>query len=387
MYGGAHRLAIVEVMPSDLARYRAEFPVRDRLVYLNHAGVAPLCRPAAEAMKRLADDALNFGSYHYGEWLAAYAGLRKAAARLINCEPAEIAIVKNTSEGIATIATGIGWHAGDRVVAFREEFPANFFPWKRLEARGVCVDWLSIGDPLDRIDQAARGARLLAISFVQYLGGLRADLDAIGEICRRRGCLFVVDAIQGLGAFQVDVRRAGIHALAADGHKWLLGPEGCGILYVSREIQDQVEPVEFGWTNVAGYNDYASRDMTLRPDAGRYECGTLNTIGCFGLRAAIEFLLEIGVENIAPVVQALGDRVAEGVRRLGYETLTERTPATGAGIVSFRKAGIEAAQIVRHLKSRGIIAAPRQGWVRVSPHFYIAPEDIDRMMEELRALR
>ena len=370
-------------MASDLARYRTEFPVRERLIYLNHAGVAPLCRRSADAMKHLADDALNFGSFHYGEWLETYDGLRRAAARLVNCGTGEIAIVKNTSEGIATIANGIAWRAGDRIVAFREEFPANFFPWKKLEARGVCIDWLSIDDPLDRIDQAARGARLLSISFVQYLGGRRADLEAIGEICRRHGCLYMVDAIQGLGAFPLDVRRAGIHALAADGHKWLLGPEGCGILYISQEIQNQVDPVEFGWTNVAGYNDYASRDMALRPDAGRYECGTLNTIGCYGLRAAIEFLLEIGVENVAPVVQALGDRVAEGVRRKGYEVLGERTPATGAGIVSFRKPGVEAAHIVRHLKSRNIIAAPRQGWVRVSPHFYISPEDIDRMLEEL----
>jgi selenocysteine lyase/cysteine desulfurase len=372
-------------MAADLARYRSEFPVRERLIYLNHAGVAPLCRRAADAMKHLAGDALNFGSFHYGEWLETYEGVRRAAARLVNGDPREIAIVKNTSEGIATIANGIAWRTGDRIVAFREEFPANFFPWKKLEARGVCVDWLSIDDPLDRIDQAARGARLLSISFVQYLGGRRADLDAIGEICRRRGCLYIVDAIQGLGAFPLDVRRAGIHALAADGHKWLLGPEGCGILYISRDFQDQVEPVEFGWTNVAGYNDYASRDMALRPDAGRYECGTLNTIGCYGLRAAIEFLLEIGVENVAPVVQALGDRIADGVRRKGYEVLAERTPATGAGIVSFRKAGVEAARIVRHLLSRNIVAAPRQGWVRVSPHFYIAPEDIDRMLEELPA--
>ena len=212
------------------------------------------------------------------------------------------------------------------MVAFREEFPANFFPWKRLEARGVRVEWLSIDDPLDRVDQACRGARLLAISFVQYLGGQRADLEAIGEICHRHGCLFLVDAIQGLGAFPLDVRQAHIHALAADGHKWLLGPEGCGILYIQKDLQDSIEPVEFGWTNVAHYNDYASRDMTLRPDAGRYECGTLNTIGCYGLRAAIEFLLEVGVDRIAPAVQALGDQMAEGVVRKGYEVLAQADP-------------------------------------------------------------
>ena len=364
-------------------QYREQFPVTDKLVYLNHAGVAPLCKPASEAMKQLAEDACLYGSLHYDQWMDAYEGLRVAAARLIGAAWPEIAIVKNTSEGIATIAMGIDWRPGDKVVAFQEEFPANFYPWKRLEARGIEVVWLSISDSLDRIDEAAKGARLLAISFVQYLGGFRADLEAIGEICARRGCFFFVDAIQGMGAFPIDVRRCRIHALAADGHKWMLGPEGCGVLYICKDVQDSIEPVEFGWTNVAGYNDYASRDMALRTDAGRYECGTLNTIGCFGLRAALDFILDVGVERIGPQVQALADRIAEGVALKGYEVLGERTPATGAGIVSFRKADVDPRMIVRDLKSKGFIAAPRQGWVRTSPHFYVGMEKIEALLEAL----
>jgi cysteine desulfurase/selenocysteine lyase len=364
-------------------QYAGQFPVRERLVYLNHAAVSPLCRPAAQAMQRLASDAMEYGSLHYGEWLTTYEGLRVAAARLIGAHRGEIALVKNTSEGIATIAMGMDWRSGDKMVAFREEFPANYYPWKRLEAAGVQVEWLSYLDPLERIDQACRGARLLAISFVQYLSGHRADLEAIGEICHRHGCAYLVDAIQGLGAFPVDVRRAHIDALAADGHKWLLGPEGCGILFVSQAFQESVRPVEFGWTNVAGYADYASRDMTLRPDAGRYECGTLNTIGCYGLRASIELLLEVGVEAVGAAVQRLGDLVAEGVQAKGYEMLGSRSPENGAGIVSFRKAGLEAAWIVQKLTAAGVTAAARAGWVRVSPHFYISPDDIGRMLEVL----
>ncbi len=364
-------------------RYAAHFPVRDRLIYLNHAAVAPLCRPAAEAMSRLADDCTRFGSLHYDDWLETYEGLRVAAGRLINADRGEIALMKNTSEGIATIAMGLDWKPGDRIVAFREEFPANYFPWKRLEQKGVAVTWLSVTDPLDRIDEAARGARLLSISFVQFLSGYRAPIQAIGEICRRNRCIYLVDAIQGMGAFPLDVRACSIDALAADGHKWMLGPEGCAILYVSSELQEHVEPVEFGWTNVAGYNDYASRDMGLRPDAGRYEPGTLNTIGCFGLRAAIELLLEVGVGEIAPVVQNLGDRIAAGVQAKGYEVMGARTAETGSGIVSFRKAGLEDREIVQRLKAAGISAAPRAGWVRTSPHFYISPAEIDRFLEVL----
>ena len=364
-------------------QYADQFPVRDHLVYMNHAAVAPLSKPAANAMKALADDCLEFGSLHYDRWLAEYEGLRTVAARLIGAQGAEIALVKNTSEGIATVAMGLDWKPGDRVVAFQEEFPANFFPWKRLEQRGVHVTWLSIRDGLERIDEACRGAKLLAISYVQFLGGYRAPLAAIGDICRRNSCIFLVDAIQGLGAFPLRVKDWGIHALAADGHKWLLGPEGCGILYIEAALQDRVEPVEFGWTNVAHYADYASRDMALRPDAGRYECGTLNTIGCFGLRAAMEFLLQVGISKIAAAVQHLADRLAFGLQAKGYELMEQRTPENGAGIVAFRKPGWEAADIVRKLRAAGIVVAPRVGWVRASPHFYISPEDIDKTLELL----
>ena len=371
-------------MGFDLWRqYAGQFPVRNNLIYLNHAAVAPLCKPAADAMKHLADDCLHFGSLHYPDWLAAYEGVRAAAAKLIGANRSEIALVKNTSEGIATVAIGLDWKPGDRIVAFHEEFPANYFPWKRLEQHGVAVTWLSVNDPLDRIDEACRGARLLSISFVQFLTGYRAPIEQIGEICHRNQCIYMIDAIQGLGAFPLDVRACHADALAADGHKWLLGPEGCGILYISEALQQQVTPVEFGWTNVAGYADYASRSMELRTDAGRYECGTLNTIGCFGLKAAIEFLLDVGVDKIAPVVQDLGDRIAGGVQEKGYETMAVRTPETGAGIVSFRKPGIPAVEIVQRLRSRGIATAPRAGWVRTSPHFYISPSDIVQLLEEL----
>ncbi len=364
-------------------QYRDQFPVTQRLIYLNHAAVAPLPKRCADAIKAFAGDALENGSLHYDTWLDTYEALRVAAARLMGADRREIAIIKNTSEGIATVAMGIDWRPGDRVVAFREEFPANYYPWKRLEAQRCSVEWLSIHDPIENIERAARGAKLLAISFVQYLSGQRVDLNAIGEICKRNGCFFMVDAIQGLGAFPLNVRTANIDALAADGHKWMLGPEGCGILYVRKERQDAVFPKEFGWTNVAGYNDYASRDMTLRPDAGRYECGTLNTVGCFGLRASIEFLLEIGIERIAPVVQALTDRLSSGAQKKGYQLLGDRTPDNGAGIVAMHKPGVEVRKAVKDLKDRGIIATQRQGWIRFSPHFYISPDEIDRVVEAL----
>jgi cysteine desulfurase / selenocysteine lyase len=375
-------LRTLDVMTDVMALedYRSEFPITKNLVWMNHAAIAPLVKPAAEAMIRFSERSLNYSSLHYDEWLETYEALRRATARLIGSAPGEIALLKNTSEGLATVAMGLDWRAGDKVVAFREEFPANQYPWQRLEAKGVKIEWLSAADPLDKIDQAAKGARLLALSFVQFLTGHRADVNAIGEICHRRGAVFVVDAIQGLGVFPLDVRQARIGALAADGHKWMFGPEGCAIFYIAPELQEQVEPVEFGWTNTANYGDYGQRDLTLRPDAGRYECGTLNTIGCYGLRAAIEFILEVGVDRIGPKVQALGDRIAEGVAGRGYEVLGRRTPESGAGIVSFRKSGEDSAAIVARLNRHRIIAAPRAGWVRTSPHFYLTEDEIDAML-------
>jgi len=380
---GCEKLAAGEDTPSLAAKYRAEFPVTGELIYLNHAAVAPLCRAAADAMKALADDACRFGSLHYDKWMESYSGLRRATARLIHASADEIAIVKNTSEGVATVAIGLDWKTGDRVIAFREEFPANYYPWLRLERRGVAITWLSIYDPLEKIAAAIPGARLLAISHVNYLSGYRVDLDSIGELCNRYGCFFFVDAIQGMGAFPIDVEAAHIDALAADGHKWMLGPEGNGVLYVRRRWLDAIEPVEFGWTNPANYADYSSRDMTLRSDAGRYECGTLNTVGCFGQRAAIEFLLEVGIENIAPAVLARADQLERGVRAKGYEVMVARTQENGSGILSFRHPSVDCRTLVSDLRRNKIMAAPRQGWVRASPHFYIGEEDIEQVLRIL----
>ena len=365
----------------NLSRYRDHFPAAENLIYLNHAAVAPLSRASAEAMRAFADDAFRYGSFHYDRWLEAYDGARRAAARLINSAPEEIALMKNTSEGISTIANGIDWKPGDVIIAFKDEFPSNQYPWQRLESKGVRIKWLNFTDPPDRIHDAAKGAKLLAISFVQYLSGYRAKLTQIGAICRDLHVIFFVDAIQGLGAFPLDVRASKIDALAADGHKWMCGPEGSAVLYVSQDLQNQVDPKEFGWTNAAGYANYGVPDMTLRADAGRYECGSLNTIGIYGLRAAIEFLLGIGIENIAPKVQALGDYVDSAARKRGFEVMIERTPETGAGIVSFKKPGADSMAIVNRWKGNRVLAAARAGWVRVAPHFYIEFDEIDRAME------
>jgi len=369
----------------DVTPYRAEFPISESTVYLNHASVSPLPRRTARAMQQLAEDVMLHGLVHYPKWMDTCVAVREAAARLMGCGSDEIAITKNTSEGLSFVANGLDWRPRDVVVGIRDEFPANYFPWLRLEQRGVQLRWLDLHDgriELSEIDRACDGARLLAVSFVQYLSGFRLDLDALGEICRRRDVLLVIDGVQGLGPFPVDVKKSGIHAFSASAHKWLLGPEGCGVLYIDRDLIPQVEPVEFGWTNVEGAHNY-SHEPTLLPDARRYECGTMNTIGYYGLRASLELFLEVGVEHVAAQVDRLAQRTLDGALSKGYEVMTPRDAGSGSGIVSIRKPGIDSDVTVRQLNEQGISTAPRFGWVRVAPHFYNTEEEIDTLLERL----
>ena len=260
-------------------------------------------------------------------------GVRRAAAKLIGGTPADIALVKNTSEGIATIAMGFDWRAGDKIVAFEEEFPANYYPWKRLEANGVKVEWLSVFDPLEKIDAACRGRAVAGHQLRAVFERLSRGSGSAGRdlppprMFLRGGCHSGTGRVSG-------GRRAGAESMRSRRTvtSGCSGPEGCGVLYIDAALREHVAPVEFGYTNVARYTDYGTRDMTLRPDAGRYECGTLNTIGCYGLRAAIEFVLEVGVERIAPAVQALGDRMAAAVESKGYEVRdgARRRPEPGS---------------------------------------------------------
>ncbi len=364
-------------------RYRDQFPVTKNLIHLNHAAVAPLSKPAADAIRWLVNDCEQYGSLNYDVWMKSYDSLRQVTAQLINAQSSEIAIVKNTSEGIATIANGLDWKPGDRIVVFEEEFPSNQYPWQRLQSKGVTLEWLRADGPVEKLEQAAKGARLVAISFVQFLTGFRADLETIGKICQQNGCFFFVDAIQGMGYYPLDVQKCNIHALAADGHKWMLGPEGCGVLYVRADVQDQIEPFEFGWTNVQNYSDYGQRTLTLRSDAGRYEPGTLNTVGIYGLEASIRFLLSIGIESVCEAVLARTKEIHDGVRERGYDILGERTPSNESGIVCFRKPGLDFRMIHKQLKDNGILTAPRAGWVRASPHFYISPADVQKFLSVL----
>ena len=213
------------------------------------------------------------------------------------------------------------------MVGLDSDFPANYVPWRELQTRHrVRFRTLELRNgtlDLEELDRACRGARLAALSFVHFLSGFRWDLQAVGEVCRRRDCRLAVDAVQGMGAFDIDVKACGIHALSASGHKWLLGPEGCAVLYVDRDWMPDLLPPELGWASLEGFESYRS-DGGLQPDARRFECGTLNTVGCAGLRTSLQLLNGIPAATRSDTIHALAEHVLRGALDRGYTAAARR---------------------------------------------------------------
>jgi selenocysteine lyase/cysteine desulfurase len=372
----------------DWVGLREEFPVTWRWAFLDHAAVAPLSGPAQRALTGWAADVADNGSANERRWLDRVEEVRRLAGRLLNADPLDIAFVKNTSEGIGFVAEGFPWRPGDNVVTAAEEYPSNLYPWMNLAGRGVEVRTVPSRDGrlwLDDLRAAMdRRTRLVSLSFVEYASGFRNDLDAVGALCRERGVFFFVDAIQGLGVLPLDVRQTPVDFLSADGHKWLLGPEGAGIFYVRRELLDLLHTVEVGWNSVVGAWDFDRIDLTLKPHAGRWESGSLNVAGITALGASLELLLGIGIPAVAERVLELSDYLCGRARRAGLGVFSSRLPGDKSGIVSLTVPGADVRPLVRRCREQGVVVRHRAGRIRVSPHCYNSPAEIDRLMDLLR---
>lgn len=365
------------------AAFRELFPVTKNLIYFNHAAVGPLSVRAYEAMERFARDQREFGALHWREWYAEYEHLRAAAARLIGAEPREIAILKNTSEGISFVAEGLRWREGDNVVTTALEFPSNWTPWKHLERRGVEVRLAALPTVEAIVPLIDERTRVVTVSSVAFHNGFAADLVAIGDLCVARNVLFCVDAIQSVGVLPIDVRRANIAFLAADGHKWMCGSEGAAIFYVAAEHRDELDVIENGWTNIDRRGKFILAPTDLLPDARRFEAGSLNSSGVYGLRAAIDLLLEIGIETIAARALAVAARLAEGLEAVGWGVASPKPIASA--IVGATPPGVERTLLQWHrlLEENGVVCAPREGLLRFSPHFYNDESEVERIIELL----
>jgi len=371
----------------DFSALRDGMPITRRWTYLDHAAVAPLSLPAREALGRYAVDQTENGITNSGRWMEVVERVRGNAARLIHASPDEIAFVKNTTDALGLVAEGFPWRDGDNVVSVAGEFPSNVYLWMNLASRGVTLRTVSSPEGRVRVDDLRAAVddrtRMIAVSYVGYADGFRNDLDALGGLCREKGILLCVDAIQGLGVLPLDVSKTPVDFLAADGHKWLLSPEGAGILYCRRAHLDRLRPLGVGWNSVAGSGDFATLDFTLKDSAARCEGGSYNVAGIAALGASLAWLLEIGVENISTRVLELTDRVCETAMDLGARVASSRKPGEKSGIVSLEFPGQDHEKLRRICRRNQIVVSCREGRLRISPHFYNTIEELDCLVDVL----
>jgi selenocysteine lyase/cysteine desulfurase len=331
---------------------------------------------------------LEHGAAHYQDWFAAIKKTRQLCARFINAHVDEIAFAPNTSAGLSMMANGIDWRAGDNVVTAECEFPANIVPWQRIaRAHDVTIrkaperdGRLETAEIINLIDERTR---VVTLSFVEYASGFRNDLAALGRVCRERDILFVVDAIQGLGALSLDVAACHIDALSADAHKFLLGPEGVALLYVSRRALERIKPTLVGWLSVERPFDMANHDQGWAPNATRFEPGALNTAGVIGLGAAIELFQSLGMPRIESYLLELTDYLCEGLQAKGYRVVSSRRAGEASAIVSCQHDRHSAQSLYERLDAQGIITTARLGRLRISPHFYNIDADLNSLLEAL----
>lgn len=367
---------------------RSIMPVAAKWAYFDHAAVAPITAPAAAAMRRQIEQSEVEGDTAWPEWARLLRDARGSAARLIGAETDEIALVPNTTAGINLVAEGLDWRPGDNVVTLADEYPSNLYPWMQLADRQVETRLVPTRDgrvDYDELeDRCDVRTRLITLSWVAFSSGCRRDLRVVGEVAARRRALLFVDAIQGLGAFPLDVRQTPIDFLAADGHKWMLGPEGAGLAYIRRDRLPLLRAVGVGAHSVVHEHDYTHIELRLKTTAARYEGGALNVPGMLGFGASLAALQEIGVPEIAAAVLDITDHMCEELAGLGLAVASPREGEERSGIVSFELPGADPAAVRRHCLDRGVAVACRAGRIRVSAHGYNTREDVARLIDALR---
>lgn len=368
----------------------AEFPLETGLRYLNHAAISPWPRRTAQVVANFAQQCMTRGGSDYPAWLAVERRLRERVARLIGAPgPDDIALVKNTSEGLSTVSQGLDWRAGDEVVGLAGDFSSNRMVWEVLGERGVRytpVDALREPDPEGALIAAlSGGTRLLAMSTVHYASGYRFDMPRLADACRDKGVLLCVDAIQSLGALPFDLAEVPADFVTAGGHKWLLSPEGLGFLYCRPALRERLRLHHYGWAMREQPFDFDGADWQPASSARRFESGTPNMLGIHAMDASLGLLEEVGMQTVAA-------RLAENLARLeagllglpGLEPVTPREPDRRAGIWTFRHRDIAAAKLHAALTDARLVCAARAGGVRLSPHFYTPEAVLDGAVDTIR---
>ncbi|VAX14111.1 Cysteine desulfurase [hydrothermal vent metagenome] len=359
-----------------------EFPLDDNLIYLNHAAVSPWPQRTGIAVRHFAEENVHQGAYHYPEWWAQENHLREQLAQLIHAQsPDDIALLKNTSEALSVVAHGLDWHKGDNVIISDEEFPSNRIVWESLQQQGVELRQISLRSAASPeqalIDAMNENTRLLSISSVQYASGLRVKLAQLGEACSRRGLLFCVDAIQSVGALQTDVQEMQADFVMADGHKWMLGPEGLAFFYSRPAAREQLHLHQYGWHMVEDYLNFNNTNWQMAQSARRFECGSPNMLGIHALSASLSLLLETGMDIVEQQLLDNSRHLFAEIRSSqNLRILSDTAEGRFAGIVLFQHRHIPAAQLYPRLMEKGIVCAARGEGLRFSPHFYTSKDQI-----------
>lgn len=364
------------------------FPIKGRMTYLNNASIGPLSNAVVGAVNSFLEDVRDNGRKHYPDWCSTADNVVKPAiGSLIGADPSEIAFVKNTTEGLNIVANGLDWREGDNVVVADIEYPSNVYPWMNLARRGVAVKWLQTEEGRiapDALRAAVDGrTRLVSLSAVQFSNGFRLDLPRASEICRERGVLLNLDAIQWIGALPLDLSRVQVDFLSSGGHKWLLGPIGTGFFYCRRGTLERLHPAVVGYHSVDKAEDHMDYDLTFRENAGRFEEALVNFPGLWGLHRAVKAIVDLDPKRIAAHITRLLDRAAEGLTAKGYALLSPMGPEERSGILSFRHAAMPPDVICERLASAGIHVSVRGRGVRLSPTFYNDSDDIEALLDAL----
>jgi selenocysteine lyase/cysteine desulfurase len=367
--------------------FRSQMPVARRWAYLDHAAVSPLPGPTAESLAGWAQQASVDGSVHWLSWARQVEELRSLAAAMIGAAAEEIALVSNTTHGVNLVAEGYPWQAGDNVVIPADEFPTNQYPWLNLARRGVETRRVPTENgrlDLDRLAAACDArTRVVSVSWVSYSSGWRNDVAQVADLAHQCGALLFLDAIQGLGVFPLDVRVAGVDFLAADGHKWMLGPEGAGIFYCRREHLARLSPVGVGWSSVVGASDFNRIELLLKDTAARYEGGSQNMVGLLALKTSLDLLTRLTFPAISQRVVEITDLACRRLPEVGAVIRTPRDRGHESGIVSFEIPGRDPVALRRHCLERGVVVSCRAGRLRLSAHAYNNAGDIERLAESL----
>jgi selenocysteine lyase/cysteine desulfurase len=378
-----------EAVATDLTSWRSEFPTCAESVHMNHAGISPLPRRVAGALRAFADEGLHLAPGIHEAWERRAAEARGAFARLVGARAAEVAFVANTSQGLSMIAAGLRWQAGDNVVALEDEYPSNVYPWWGLRRWGVEARMVPRPHSRFGVDEVSplidRRTRVLAVSAVDWQTGFRADLAALASLCRERDVLLCVDAIQAVGALAIDVAADGIDCLVTGGHKWLLAPEGSGAMFLSRRALERIEPVIVGWKSVRDQDRYLPHHFDLRDDAAAFEPGSPPHVSILALGAALDLLLEVGRERVERAVLDLTLRLAEGLRQRGATIVSPWGENERSSILTFRLG--DARSLLNAFARAHIVARPRAGGVRLAPHFYNDDDDVARVFDAVDAGR